>query len=74
MIVTRFLDRCITTTDIAESIYYAINAKLEEFLHCTNPWTLDLTSVGVNNTSVNIGVQDLIKKRVLSQISEGLPF
>ena len=53
----------------AEGIYSAMNAKLEELLHCPNPLAL-CTSVVVDNTSVNIGVWDSIKTRVLSQNSE----
>ena len=40
MIVTRFLDMYTTTTGTAEGIYSAMNAKLEELLHSTNPWAL----------------------------------
>ena len=60
---------CATTTGTAEGIYSAMNAKLEKLLHCPNPWAL-CTSVGVDNTSVNIGVRDSIKTRVLGQNSE----
>jgi len=66
MIVTRFLDISTTTTGTAEGIYQAMNAKLEELLCCPNPWTL-CTSVGVDNTSLNIGVQESIKVKVLGQ-------
>ena len=69
MIVTRFLVMCTTTTCTAEGIYQAMNAKLEELLRCPNPWTL-CTSVGVDNTSVNIGVWESIKVKVLGQNSD----
>lgn len=61
---TRFLDLCMSTSSTASSLYNALNGKLEELLQCSNPWTL-CTSVGVNNTSVNIGIHDSIKTRVL---------
>ena len=39
--------------------------KLVELLQFSNPWIM-CTSVGVDNTSVNIGVRDSLKTRVLN--------
>jgi len=64
MVVTRFLDMCTTTGATAEAIYNMINVRLGSLLNCPNPWML-CTSVGVDNISVNIGVRDSIKTRVL---------
>lgn len=66
MVVTRFLDMCTTTGATAEAIYSTMNLKLGSLLNCPNPWML-CTSVRVDNTSVNIGVRDSIKTRVLQQ-------
>ena len=66
MVVTRFLDIYTTTGATAEAIYSTMNLKLGSLLNCPNPWML-CTSVGVDNTSVNIGVRDSIKTRVLQQ-------
>ena len=66
MVVTRFLDICTTTSATAEGIYTAMNTTLGNLLNCPNPWSL-CTAVGVDNTSVNIGVRDSIKTRVLQQ-------
>ena len=66
MVVTCFLDMCTTTGATVEAIYSKMIVKLGSFLNCPNPWML-CTSVGVNNTSVNIGIQDSIKMRVLQQ-------
>ena len=64
-IVTRFLDMCTSSSGIAEGIYSVVDSKLKELLQCSNPWSL-CTSVGVDNTSVNIGARDSLKTRVLS--------
>ena len=66
MVVTRFLDMCTTTGATAEAIYNTMNVRLGSLLNCPNPWML-CTSVGVDNTSVNIGVRDSIMTRVLQQ-------
>ena len=66
MVVTRFLDMCTTTGGTAEAIYNTMNVRLRSLLNCPNLWML-CTSVGVDNTSVNIGVRDSIKTRVLLQ-------
>ena len=66
-VVTRFLDICTSTSATAEGIYSVMDSKLVELLlQCTNPWSM-CTSVGVDNTSVNIGVRDSLKTRVLNR-------
>ena len=65
---TRFLDRCVSSSSTAHSLYSSLNGKLEELLQCSNIWAL-CTSVGVDNTSVNIGIRISIKSRVLERIS-----
>ncbi len=67
-ISTRFFNMCVTSSSTAESIYSSLNSKLEELLQCSSPWDL-CSAVGVDNTSVNIGVRDSIKTRVLQQNS-----
>ena len=62
-VCTRFLDMCTCTSATAERIYNALDGKLAELLECTNPWTL-CTSVGVDNTSVNIGIRNSLKTRI----------
>jgi len=39
---------------------------VEGLLRCSNPWAL-CTAMEVGNTSVNVGVRDSIKTRVLNQ-------
>ena len=41
----------------AEGIFTVLNGKLVELLDCANPWDF-CTSVGVDNTSVNIGTRN----------------
>ena len=65
---TRFMDMCVSSSSTAQSLYSSLNGKLEELLKCSNPWAL-CTSVGVDNTSVNIGIRDSIKTRVLERNS-----
>ena len=48
--------------------YNTFDAKLQELLGSENPWNL-CTSVGVDNTSVNVGVRDSIKTQVLARNS-----
>ena len=61
---THFLDMCLSSSSTAHSLYSALSGKLEELLQCSKPWDL-CTSVGVDNTSVNIGTHNSIKTRVL---------
>ena len=63
-VVTRFLDMCTSTTATAEGIYGALDSKLVQFLGCANPWSM-CTSIGVDNTSVNIGIRDSLMTRIL---------
>ena len=60
-IVTRFLDMCTSRSSTAEGIYSAVDSKLQELLECSNPWIM-CTSVGVDNTSVNIGNRDSLEE------------
>lgn len=62
-IVSRFLDMCPTTSSTAESIFTVLNDRLEELLQSSNPWNM-CTSLGVDNTSVNVGVHNSLKTRV----------
>lgn len=65
-VVIRFLDMCTSTTATAEGIYRALDSKLVDFLSCANPWSM-CTSVGVDNTSVNIGITNSVKTRILKR-------
>ena len=56
-VVTSFLDMCITSSSTSHSIFQAINSRLSELVGSSNPWNM-CTSVGVDNTSVNIGVRN----------------
>ncbi len=67
-VVTQFLDMCTSSSSTAENLYTTFDTKLQELLENANPWGL-CTSVGVDNTSVNIGVRDSIKTRVLGRNS-----
>ena len=65
-IVTRFLDMCTASASTAEAIYGVVDAKLVDLLGIENPWEL-CTSVGVDNTSVNIGIHNSLKSRVIQR-------
>ena len=52
-VVTQFLNMCPTTSSTAEAIYCVLNDRLADILQSPNPWSM-CTSVGVDNTSVNI--------------------
>ena len=54
---------CTTTSSTAEIIYSVMDAKLSDLLSCINPWAM-CTSVGVDNTSVNIGIRNSLKSRI----------
>ena len=54
-----------------EAIYSTVDGKLAELLDTENPWKL-CTSVGVDNTSVNIGIHNSLKTRVLLRNSASL--
>ena len=56
-LVTRFLDMCTSTTATDEGIYRALDSKLLHSLGCANPWSM-CAFIGVDNTSVNIGIRD----------------
>ena len=57
---------CATTSATAEEMYSAMYGKLVSLLNISNPWML-CTSVGVDNTFVNIAARDSIKTRALQQ-------
>ena len=65
-VVTRFLDMCVSRTATAEGIFGVIDKKLTELLALPNPWDY-CTDFGVDNTSVNIGIRNSIKTRVLKK-------
>ena len=65
-IVTKFLDMCPTSSSTAVAIYSVMDGRLSELLHCTNPWT-KCTSVGVDNTSVNIEIRNSLRTRILQR-------
>ena len=55
---------CATSESTAAAIYGRIDDKLKELLELPNPWSF-CTSMGVDNTSVNIGIRNSLKTRVL---------
>ena len=57
---------CTALAVAAEAIYSVVNGKLAELLNTDNLWKL-CTSVGVDNISVNIGIHNSLKSRVLQQ-------
>lgn len=65
-IVTQVLDMCTASAATAEAIYSVVDGKLAKLLDTDNPWKL-CTSVGVDNTSVNIGIHNSLKSRVLQR-------
>ena len=65
-IVTQFLDMCTSCSSRGEGIYSAVDGKLKELLQCSNPWVM-CTSLGVDNTSVNVGNRDSLKTRSLTE-------
>ena len=67
-IVVQFLDMCTSTSATAEAIYGVMNETLTKLLESTNPWTT-CTSVGVDNTSVNIGTRNSLKTRIVQRNS-----
>ena len=67
-VVTQFLDICTSTSSTAEAIFNVMDGRLSELLESTNPWNM-CTSVGVDNTSVNIGIRNSLKTRILKRNS-----
>ena len=51
---------CTASAACAEAIFGVVNGKLTELLDTENPWKY-YTSVGVDNTSVNIGIHNALK-------------
>ena len=62
--LTQFLNMCTCTSSTAEALYNVLDGKHTELLRSPNPWNM-CTTVGVGYTSVNIGIRDSIKTRVL---------
>ena len=50
----------------AETLFSTIDSKLSELLNVPNPWEM-CTALGVDNTSVNIGVRNSIKSQILQK-------
>ena len=67
-IVSRLLDMCTATSATAHSIYTALDNRLIELIQGDNPWSL-CTSISVDNASVNLGVRDSLKTRILQRNS-----
>lgn len=65
-VVTKFLHMCPSTDGRAETLFSNIDCKLSELLNLSNPWVM-CTALGVDNTSVNIGVRNSIKSRLLQR-------
>ena len=51
---------------VLNGIYSVLDGRLVDLLKSPNPWDM-CTSVGVDNTSVNIAVRDSLKTRVLKR-------
>ena len=60
---TCFLDMCSTTSPTAEAICTSMDSRLVKLLGMENPW-MNCTAVGVDNTSVIIGVRNSLKTRI----------
>ena len=65
-VVTQFLDMRLSSNSTAAHQYNVIDGKLAQLLECENPWNL-CTSVGIDNTSVNIGIRDSLKSRITNR-------
>jgi len=62
-IVTQFLDMCLSSSSTAADLYKVIDGRLTELLESDNPWSF-CTSVGIDNTAVNIGARNSLKSRI----------
>ena len=67
-IVTQFLVMCTSTSANAEAICGVMDETLSKLLESTNSWTM-CTSVGADNTSVNIGTRNSLKTRIVQRNS-----
>lgn len=65
-VTTKFLDMGTSSSSTAEALFNTFDTRLSTILNTSNPW-LNCTSCGVDNTSVNIGVRNSIKTRVLQK-------
>ena len=63
-VVNRFLNMCTTSGATAEIIYNAMDAKLSKLLDSDEPW-MHCSSISVDNTSTNIGIQNSLKTRII---------
>ena len=65
-IVTKFLNMCTTSSATAATISGTMDKTLARLLESTNPWTMR-TSVGVNNTFVNIGTRNSLQTGIVQR-------
>ena len=65
-VVTQFLNMYTTSNATAAAIYDTMDKTLARLLESTNPWTM-CTSVGVDNTSVNIGTRNSLQTRIVKR-------
>ena len=65
-VVMRFLHMCPSPSGTAEALFAVIDGKLSEMLKVPNPSEMCI-SLGLDNTFVNIGIQNSIKSRVLQK-------
>ena len=63
-VVTQFLDMCTSRSATAEAVYEVMDETLSNLLELANPWSM-CTSVGADNTSVNIGTPNSLKTRIV---------
>lgn len=68
LIKTYFLDMCPTTSSTADAIFTSMDSRLVNLLGMENPW-MNCTAVGVDDTSVNIGVRNSLKVRIQARNS-----
>ena len=59
---------CPTTSSTAEAIFTIMDSRLVKLLGMENPW-INCTAVGIDNTSVNIGVRNSLKVRIQARNS-----
>lgn len=65
-VVTQFLDMCTLRSATAEAVYQVMDGVLSSLLELANPWSM-CTSLGVDNTSVNTGVRNSLKTRIVQR-------
>ena len=57
---------CTSVSSTSEALYTVIDGRLSELLESANPWEM-CTSVGVDNTSVNVGIRNSLKTRIFKR-------